>query len=147
MWKVSIFPEIFFITVNIVRKSLRQKMPGMFTFQDTTSLVKIFLGDIAESDRSVLNTYVVKDNSEGKMFFKCTLCGKCNTAKQTTINHVENKFLCSLCEFSSTNRVHVLNHVESVHFPGSFKYHCDNCPKVFNSKNAKNVHISKFHKS
>ena len=124
MWKVYIFPEIFFITVNIVRKSLRQKMPGMFTFQDTTSLVKIFLGDIAESDRSVLNTYVVKDNSEGKMLFKCTLCGKCNTAKQTTINHVE-----------------------SVHFPNVFTYNCSYCGKLYNAKNSLNVYISTFHRN
>ena len=63
------------------------------------------------------------------------------------IRKCDNKFLCFLCEFSSTNRVHVLNHVESVHFPGSFKYQCDYCPKVLNTKNAKNVHMSKFHKN
>ena len=63
------------------------------------------------------------------------------------IKKCDNKFLCFLCEFSSTNRVHVLNHVESVHFPGSFKYQCDYCPKVLNTKNAKNVHMSRFHKN
>ena len=62
------------------------------------------------------------------------------------IRKCENKFMCFLCEFSSTNRVHVLNHVESVHFPGSYKYQCDYCPKVLNTKNAKNVHMSRFHK-
>ena len=63
------------------------------------------------------------------------------------IRKCENKFMCFLCEFSSTNRVHVLNHVESVHFPGSYKYQCDYCPKVLNTKNAKNVHMSRFHKN
>lgn len=63
------------------------------------------------------------------------------------IRKCENKFLCFLCDFSSTNRVHVLNHVESVHFPGSFKYQCDYCPKVLNTKNAKNVHMTRFHKN
>ena len=63
------------------------------------------------------------------------------------IRKCENKFMCFLCEFSSTNRVHVLNHVESVHFPGSYKYQCDYCPKVLNTKNAKNVHMSRFYKN
>ena len=63
------------------------------------------------------------------------------------IRKSDNKFQCFLCEFSSTNRVHVLNHVESVHFPGSFKYQCDYCHKVLKTKNAKNVHMSKFHKN
>ena len=60
------------------------------------------------------------------------------------IRKCENKFMCFLCEFPSTNRVHVLNHVESVHFPGSYKYQCDYCPKEFPSKSQVEFHMKKM---
>ena len=58
---------------------------------------------------------------------------------------VDKKFQCSLCMFLTTRPSKLKNHLESVHFPGMFIYHCDECDKTFNGKNSLNVHRSTHH--
>ena len=60
------------------------------------------------ADRSILNSYIVKECLEGKFVYKCTMCGK-----------------------SSSVKPNIVNHVESVHFPNVFIYTCKYCGKMF----------------
>ena len=75
------------------------------------------------ADRSILNSYIVKECLEGKFLYKCTMCGK-----------------------SSSVKPNIVNHVESVHFPNLFIYTCKFCGKEYNAKNSLNVHISTNHR-
>merc|ERR1712202_5021 len=75
-------------------------------------------------NRNVLNQYIQKSQNElGQSVVECTLCGQKNAKRQN-----------------------ILNHLESVHFPNSFVYSCKHCKIEFNSKNARNVHVSRNHK-
>ena len=75
-------------------------------------------------NRNVLNQYIQKSQNDlGQNVVECTLCGQKNAKRQN-----------------------ILNHLESVHFPNSFVYSCDYCKIEFNSKNARNVHVSRNHK-
>ena len=79
---------------------------------------------LGDTRREVLDEYVLLENVDGRTGFKCKLCGKINT-----------------------HRYHTLNHVESVHFPSSFNYECNICGKQYNSKNSLNVHVSTKHRN
>ena len=54
-------------------------------------------------------------------------------------------FVCTICGKGNTYKCNTLNHVESVHFP-CFEYKCPYCSATYASKNAYNVHISRQHK-
>jgi uncharacterized C2H2 Zn-finger protein len=72
--------------------------------------------------RQSLTSYISRQEEGTTILFVCTICGKANTYKGNT-----------------------LNHVESVHFP-CFEYRCPYCGVTYKSKNAYNVHISRQHK-
>jgi len=58
-----------------------------------------------------------------------------------------NKWTCSICyEFNHQGRQRVRNHVESKHYPNTFKYSCDKCDKICNTKKALEVHNSEKHR-
>ena len=74
--------------------------------------------------RTVFDQYMEKSTLEnGKLCFKCTLCGKENT-------HLNN----------------LRNHIESAHFPGHFSYNCNHCGKTFKNKNSLFSHVSLMHR-
>ena len=56
------------------------------------------------------------------------------------------RFLCTLCSYAHNVKANVRNHVESVHYPNSFQYSCDQCDKMFPSKNNMQLHRSRVHK-
>jgi len=56
------------------------------------------------------------------------------------------KYQCSLCTYEHNIKANVRNHVESVHFPHCFQYPCDQCNKLFPSKNNVQLHRSRMHK-
>ena len=72
-------------------------------------------------DPSELLQFVQKDEQDQK--YHCTLCGK--------FSH----------KWSSCTR----NHVESKHFPTTFRYPCNECEMIFNTKTTFNLHRSKMH--
>ena len=48
---------------------------------------------------------------------------------------------CSVCKkFSNHSMSNVRNHIESKHFPNTFSYTCRECPAVFGTFNALNMH-------
>jgi len=55
------------------------------------------------------------------------------------------KFKCSLCGKMSSNRNSAFIHVESIHFPGTFEYECDLCSEKFDTKSKRDTHRSKVH--
>jgi len=60
---------------------------------------------------------------------------------------VSGKYTCGLCKtFSHAGKSHVRNHVESKHFPDTFTYECDQCEKIFSTKNGVANHRSVAHK-
>lgn len=76
------------------------------------------------ADRMFLQDYITLDrNIEGAIVYTCKVCGKQDTGKRNLINHIESR-----------------------HFP-SYEYHCHLCNKTCKSKNAYNVHNSRYHKS
>jgi len=76
------------------------------------------------TDRMFLQDYITLDRSnEGAIVYTCKVCGKQDTGKRNLINHIESR-----------------------HFP-SYEYHCHLCNKTCKSKNAYNVHNSRYHKS
>jgi len=56
-----------------------------------------------------------------------------------------NHYTCNLCLKTIKQRKDARNHVESIHFPNTFVYSCTVCEKTFNSKNTRNVHITRNH--
>ena len=56
-----------------------------------------------------------------------------------------NHYACTLCLKTIKQRKDARNHVESIHFPNTFVYSCAICEKTFNSKNTRNVHITRNH--
>ena len=74
--------------------------------------------------REVFDQYMEKSTLEnGKLGFKCTLCGK-------EMSHLNN----------------LRNHIESAHFPGHFSYNCNHCEKTFKNKNSLCSHMSQMHR-
>lgn len=71
-------------------------------------------------DRKILLTYI-KKTEEGA--FSCTICGKINSQRGNSMNHVE-----------------------SVHFPDMFEYHCSYCGKKATNYNSLQVHVSTKHR-
>jgi len=74
-----------------------------------------------DEDRIGLLTYIQRISVDGKYVYSCSLCGRTNSHKTSLVNHIE-----------------------SSHFPTHYK--CDDCDKTFMSKNAKKVHISRYHR-
>jgi len=62
-----------------------------------------------------------------------------------TKDQVLNHYTCTLCLKIIKQRKDARNHVESIHFPNTFVYSCTICEKTFNSKNSRNVHITRNH--
>jgi len=60
--------------------------------------------------------------------------------------HAEKGYECTLCNIRFQARVTVRNHVESKHFPNMFTYTCQVCFKEMTSKNAKDTHMSIYHR-
>jgi len=61
--------------------------------------------------------------------------------------HISGKYICGICKtFSHAGKSHVRNHVESKHFPDMFTYNCDQCDKIFSTKNGVANHRSVAHK-
>ena len=60
-------------------------------------------------------------------------------------DEVLNHYTCTLCLKILKQRKDARNHVESIHFPNTFVYSCTVCEKTFNSKNTRNVHITRNH--
>jgi len=56
------------------------------------------------------------------------------------------RYQCSLCIYAHNIKANVRNHVESVHYPNTFQYPCDQCDKLFPSKNNVQLHRSRMHK-
>ena len=60
---------------------------------------------------------------------------------------INGKYTCGICKtFSHAGKSHVRNHVESKHFPDTFTYECDQCEKIFSTKNGVANHRSVAHK-
>ena len=62
------------------------------------------------------------------------------------------KYMCLKCaeigaKFSHKSRSNARNHVEAVHFPSLFYYSCQLCGQTAKSKNALNIHMTRFHKT
>ena len=58
------------------------------------------------------------------------------------------KHICLKCSnFSHKSRSNARNHVEAVHFPALFTYSCQACGQETGSKNALNIHMTRFHKT
>jgi len=60
--------------------------------------------------------------------------------------HAEKGYECTICQIRFQARVTVRNHVESKHFPNMFTYTCHVCFKDMASKNAKDTHMSIYHR-
>jgi len=60
--------------------------------------------------------------------------------------HPEKGYECTICQIRFQARVTVRNHVESKHFPNMFTYTCNICFKDMTSKNAKDTHMSIYHR-
>jgi len=60
--------------------------------------------------------------------------------------HPEKGYQCAICQIRFQARVTVRNHVESKHFPNMFTYTCQVCLKDMASKNAKDTHMSIYHR-
>jgi len=57
------------------------------------------------------------------------------------------KHVCLKCpNFSHKSRSNVRNHVEAVHYSGHFTYACQVCGQQAASRNALNIHMTRFHK-
>ena len=84
---------------------------------------------LSSSDTSDIETavqqYIVETDTEGK--FKCTICGKEAVAK-----------------YSSVARSNLKKHIET-HFEG-LSFSCQLCGKIFRSRNALQIHNTRFHK-
>jgi len=74
------------------------------------------------NDRLSLMQYITQNSVGASASFQCTLCGKINGQKNN-----------------------IMNHVESIHFPGSFTYHCQLCDKTVQTKSALNLHNARYH--
>ena len=58
------------------------------------------------------------------------------------------RHVCLKCSnFSHKSRSNARNHVEAVHFPALFTYSCQVCGQETGSKNALNIHMTRFHKT
>ena len=55
------------------------------------------------------------------------------------------KAKCTICGKLSRDRHDVARHVESRHFPGTKKYQCGQCDKVFKTNNERKDHRSRIH--
>ena len=80
-------------------------------------------GDSGSADPTKLYEYVGYDAESGKH-----ICLKCSN-------------------FSHKSRSNARNHVEAVHFPALFTYSCQVCGQETGSKNALNIHMTRFHKT
>ena len=58
----------------------------------------------------------------------------------------QNQYECTLCDMKQSLRSNMWNHVESQHFPGTFTYPCQFCPKEYKTRNAWSSHVSRYHK-
>ena len=56
-------------------------------------------------------------------------------------------FSCTICGKQNSQRGNSMNHVESVHFPNLFEYECYVCGKKANNYNSLQVHISTNHRN
>jgi len=67
--------------------------------------------------------------------------------KYVAKSDLSGKYTCGICKtFSHAGKSHVRNHIESKHFPGVFTYECDQCEKIFSTKNGVANHRSVAHK-
>lgn len=58
-----------------------------------------------------------------------------------------SSYICSLCmNFTHKGRRQLRNHIESVHFPGVFKYPCNKCSRILDSKKALENHVYRNHR-
>ena len=89
----------------------------------TATLLGGAWADSGSADPTKLYEYVGYDSESGKH-----ICLKCST-------------------FSHKSRSNARNHVEAVHFPALFTYSCQVCGQETGSKNALNIHMTRFHKT
>ena len=98
----------------------------IFTFLKQTNvlikLIILYLLCSGITDRDSLLKYITQNSVGAGASFQCTLCGKTNGQKNN-----------------------IMNHVESIHFPGSFTYHCNLCDKTVKTKSALNLHNARYH--
>ena len=58
-----------------------------------------------------------------------------------------SRFFCDICQFSASSRHKVFCHLEAKHFQDpTITYPCEFCGRVFSTKNACGVHMSKKHR-
>ena len=59
----------------------------------------------------------------------------------------KGKFVCTICGKTNSQKIHTQNHVESIHFPGTFEYKCRHCGLIFNGRNKLYMHVNQAHKN
>ena len=62
------------------------------------------------------------------------------------LQRTSDGFSCNICGKQNSQRGNSMNHVESVHFPNMFEYECYVCGKKANNYNSLQVHISTNHR-
>ena len=115
---VSQEPTLF---LNLVKYILHLAIVSLNT--TTATLLGGVWSDSGSADPTKLYEYVGYDAESGKH-----ICLKCSN-------------------FSHKSRSNARNHVEAVHFPALFTYSCQACGQETGSKNALNIHMTRFHKT
>ena len=112
------------LTVSIVVCALCFQLPygSIFILFSLNKFIILYVLCSGINDRDSLLKYINQSLVGAGASFQCTLCGKTKGQKNN-----------------------IMNHVESIHFPGSFTYHCNICDKTVKTKSALNLHNARYH--
>ena len=98
-------------------------------------------------------SYHIEDIHEGKKNFKCEICGKLFYRAKELKDHIQNAHdiarkpdhKCEICNKTLKAQTNLRSHMLRVHGKSNLKFSCEECDKVFFSKQSLEIHANGVH--